>query len=208
MKTISKKRPTRPTTSQSKTSVSQELQAIQNELACIKGLLRSTPSCSSSRNGLHLSGSDTRYLSETEAAEYEPVSSHLSDATDTIRFCQTHFQLLIERGLQEELHVLSLNGAHRVIRSHQVTVGILNSTPVHPREVFRPAIVDAAASIILVHNHPSGSPKPSTEDLKVTESIEAAGKLVGIKLIDHIIVARERCTSIFEWRTNGASFIG
>ena len=53
---------------------------------------------------------------------------------------------------------------------------------------------------MLVHNHPSGNSKPSPEDLKVTEGIEAAGKLIGIKLIDHIIVARDRCTSIFEWR--------
>lgn len=87
-----------------------------------------------------------------------------------------------------------------MIRSHQVTVGLLNSTPVHPREIFRPAILDAAASIMLVHNHPSGNPKPSPEDLKVTENIEAAGKLIGIKLLDHIVVSRGGCTSIIEFR--------
>jgi DNA repair protein RadC len=107
--------------------------------------------------------------------------------------------------LQEELHVLTLNGYHRVIRSHQVTVGLLNMTQAHPREVFRPAILDAAASIILVHNHPSGNPKPSVEDLKVTEEVESAGKLIGIKLLDHIVLAREGCTSIITFRNKPRS---
>lgn len=105
------------------------------------------------------------------------------------------------------MHVLTLNGNNRVIRSHQVTIGLLNTTQVHAREIFRPAILDAAASIMLVHNHPSGNPKPSPEDLKVTENIEAAGKLLGIKLLDHIVVARSGCISIIEFREN-RSLIG
>ncbi len=192
MKTIRKKRSAEPTAAHHRKTISQELTAIRRELADISVALRRTPSCSSSH--------DTRYLSESEAAQYQLASTRLSDANDTIRFCQEHFQSLIERGLQEEMHVLTLNGDNRVIRSHQVTVGILNSTPVHPREIFRPAILDAAASIILVHNHPSGNPKPSPEDLKVTENIEAAGKLIGIKLLDHIVVSRGGSTSIIEFR--------
>lgn len=192
MKTIRKKRSAEPTTTRHRKTLSQELTAIRRDLADIRVALRRPMSCASLQ--------DTRYLSETEAVEYQLASTHLSDTKDTIRFCQEHFHSLVHRGLQEELHVLTLNGAHHVIRSHQVTVGILNSTPVHPREVFRPAILDAAASIILVHNHPSGIPKPSAEDLKVTEGIEAAGKLIGIKLIDHIIVARTGYTSIIEFR--------
>ena len=192
MKTIRKRRSPEPTAAHHRQTISQELTTIRRQMADISVVLRRTPNCSSYH--------DTRYLSETEAAEYRLASSHLSDANDTIRFCQEHFKSLIERGLQEELHVLTLNGAHHVIRSHQVTVGILNSTQVHPREIFRPAILDAAASIILVHNHPSGTPKPSPEDLKVTEDIEAAGKVIGIKLLDHIVIARGGSTSIVEFR--------
>ncbi len=173
MKTIRKKRSAEPTAAHHRKTILQELMEIRQELADLSVALRRTPSCSSSH--------DTRYLSESEAAQYQPAAARLSDANDTIRFCQEHFQSLIQRGLQEEMHVLTLNGNNRVIRSHQVTIGLLNSTPVHPREIFRPAILDAAASIMLVHNHPSGNPKPSPEDLKVTENIEAAGKLIGIK---------------------------
>lgn len=192
MTTIRKKRSARPTAAHQQKTISQELTEIRRELANISVTLRRRPNCCSSHN--------TRYLSESEAAEYQLESTRLADANDTIRFCKQHFQSLIERGLQEEMHVLTLNAGNRVIRSHQVTVGLLNSTQVHPREIFRPAIMDAAASIMLVHNHPSGNPKPSSEDLKVTEDIEAAGKLIGLKLLDHIVVAKDGCISIIEFR--------
>ncbi len=192
MTTIRKKRSAEPTAAHYRKTISQELTAIRREVADISVALRRTPNCSSQH--------DTRYLSESEAAQYQPASTPLSNANDTIRFCQQHFQSLLQRGLQEEMHVLTLNANNRVIRSHQVTVGILNFTSVHPREIFRPAILDAAASIMLVHNHPSGNPKPSPEDLKVTENIEAVGKLIGIKLLDHIVVSRDGCTSIIEFR--------
>lgn len=199
MKTIRKQSSARPSAAQHRKALSQEIAAIRSELSDITATLRRTPSCSASYH--------TRYLSESEAAQYEPVSTKLSNANDTIRFCKEHFQSLIQRGIQEEMHVLTLNGNNRVIRSHQVTIGLLNTTQVHAREIFRPAILDAAASIMLVHNHPSGNPKPSPEDLKVTENIEAAGKLLGIKLLDHIVVARSGCISIIEFREN-RSLIG
>ncbi len=192
MKTIRKKRSAWPTAAHQRKTISQELTEIRRELANISVTLRRRPNCCSSHN--------TRYLSESEAAEYQLASTRLADANDTIRFCKEHFQSLIERGLQEEMHVLTLNSNNRVIRSRQVTVGILNFTTVHPREVFRAAILDAAASIMLVHNHLSGNPEPSSEDMKVSEQIEAAGKLIGIKLLDHIVVARDGCTSIVEFR--------
>ena len=192
MTTIRKKRSARPTTAHQRQTISQELGEMRRELADISVSLHRRPSCCSSHN--------TRYLSEADAAEYQLASTRLAEANDAIRFCKQHFQSLIERGLQEEMHVLTLNGGNRVIRSHQVTVGLLNSTLVHPREIFRPAIMDAAASIMLVHNHPSGNPKPSSEDLKVTQDIEAAGKLIGLKLLDHIVVAKDGCISIIEFR--------
>ncbi len=192
MKTSRTKRSAPPTAAHHRKAVSHELTEIRRELADISTALRRKPNCFSKH--------EARYLSEAEAANYQPASPHIANAKDIIQFCEKHFSELIQRGLQEELHVVTLNGYHRVIRSHQVTVGLLNTTQVHAREVFRPAILDAAASIMLVHNHPSGNPKPSAEDLKVTQDVEAAGKLIGIKLLDHIVVAREGCTSIIDFR--------
>lgn len=149
---------------------------------------------------------DTRYLSEPDAAQYQLTSTRLAGPEETIAFCNKHFRSLIDPALQEEIHVLTLNAANCVIRSHQVTVGLLNFAPVHPREVFRPAILDSAAAIILVHNHPSGNCEPSKEDLKVTVAIEETAKTVGIPLLDHIVVARSRSISIFEWRKSNRSF--
>lgn len=198
MKTTRKARAQKSVALHSTDTTLHHLSEIRRELKHLSATLRENRNCCG-----HL---ETRYLSESEAAAYQLASPHLADSQDTIRFCEEHFRTLIQRGLQEELHVLTLNGAHRVIRSHEVTVGLLNTTQVHVREVFRPAIRDAAASIMLVHNHPSGNPKPSGEDLKVTESIEAAGKLIGIKLLDHIVVAREGCTSIMEYRKTYSIF--
>lgn len=192
MKTIRRRRSRQPATTSHDDSILNHLTEIRRELAHVSVTLGERRNCFNQNNA--------RYLSESEAARYQPASPHIANAANVIRFCETNFKDLIQRGLQEELHVLTLNGNHRVIRSHQVTVGLLNSTQVHPREVFRPAILDAAASIILVHNHPSGNPKPSAEDVKVTKEIESVGKLVGIKLLDHVVVAREGSTSIIEFR--------
>jgi DNA repair protein RadC len=89
---------------------------------------------------------------------------------------------------QEEFHALLLNTQHRVIRDVLVTRGILDASLIHPREVFRPAIVESAAGVILVHNHPSGDPAPSQEDRAVTRQLVAAGATVGIPILDHVIV--------------------
>jgi len=190
MKTIRRKRPTEPTAAHHSNTTLHHLTEIRRELANVSMTLREKINCFYQH--------EARYLSESQAAEYQLSSPHLSDEKDTIRFCEEHFKALIQRGLQEELHVLTLNAAHCVIRSHQVTVGLLNMTQVHPREVFRPAILDSAASIILVHNHPSGNPAPSAQDFKVTSEIKSAGKLIGIKLLDHIVVARTGCISLIE----------
>lgn len=89
----------------------------------------------------------------------------------------------------EEFHVLLLNAQNIPICQRQVTRGILDASLIHPREVFRDAIVLRAAGLILVHNHPSGNPEPSAEDLKVTRQLSAAGDQLGIPVLDHIIVA-------------------
>ncbi len=98
----------------------------------------------------------------------------------------------------EEFHVAILDAQHRLERDVCVTRGILNSSLVHPREVFREAIAERAAAIILVHNHPSGDPTPSPDDRAVTEQLVAAGRLLDIPVHDHVIVGRGRYVSFAE----------
>jgi len=98
----------------------------------------------------------------------------------------------------EEFHVAVLDAQHRLERDITVTRGILNSSLVHPREVFREAIAERAAAIILVHNHPSGDPAPSADDRSVTDQLVAAGRLLDIPVHDHVIIGRGRYTSFAE----------
>ena len=98
----------------------------------------------------------------------------------------------------EEFHVLVLDSQHRLERDVLVTRGILNSSLVHPREVFREAIAERAAAVILVHNHPSGDPTPSADDRVVTEQLVAAGRLLDIPVHDHVIIGRGRYVSFAE----------
>jgi DNA repair protein RadC len=98
----------------------------------------------------------------------------------------------------EEFHVAVLDAQHRLDRDITVTRGLLNSSLVHPREVFREAIAERAAAIILVHNHPSGDPTPSPDDRMVTQQLVAAGRLLDIPVHDHIIVGRGRYVSFSE----------
>ena len=98
----------------------------------------------------------------------------------------------------EELHVLLLDSQVRLKRDVCVTRGTLNATTVHAREIFREAIVDGAASVILVHNHPSGDPMPSDEDIAVTERVARVGRDLGIPVLDHIIIGRAQHASVLE----------
>ena len=97
---------------------------------------------------------------------------------------------------QEYFVCLSLSGANEVIENRVVTVGLLDSSQVHPREVFADPIADRAASIILAHNHPSGVLEASAEDIALTRRLAQAGKLLGIPVLDHVIVAQEGYVSM------------
>ncbi len=97
---------------------------------------------------------------------------------------------------QEEFHALILNTRHRVVREVLITRGILDASLIHPREVFRPAVAERAAGVILVHNHPSGDPSPSPEDRAVTRQLGAAGRALGIPVLDHVVVGRGRYVSL------------
>ena len=88
---------------------------------------------------------------------------------------------------QEHFICISLNGAHEVIASRVITIGLVNATQVHPREVFCDPICDRASAVIVAHNHPSGQLEPSNADRLVTKNLKEAGELLGIRLLDHVI---------------------
>jgi DNA repair protein RadC len=98
----------------------------------------------------------------------------------------------------EEFHVLALGSQSQVLADLLITRGILNSSLVHPREVFRAAIAEAAAGIIVVHNHPSGDPTPSADDRAVTRQLVDAGRLLDLPVYDHVIIGGERYVSFAE----------
>ena len=101
------------------------------------------------------------------------------------------------RDLRKEIFmVLMLDARNCLIRGVTVSVGSLTASIVHPREVFKPAILSSAASVIFVHNHPSGDPTPSQDDLKVTAQLVDAGAMMDIKVLDHIIIGRKSWTSL------------
>lgn len=99
---------------------------------------------------------------------------------------------------QEYFIVISLNGAHEIIKTRVISIGILNRTLIHPREVFSDALKDRAASLVLTHNHPSGNLEPSMEDIEVTKRLIDAGELLGIKILDHIIFSDNNYYSFTE----------
>jgi len=102
--------------------------------------------------------------------------------------------------IKEKFIVVCLNSANRVIKYETISVGNLNSSVVHPREIFKVAIDNSSASIILIHNHPSGNPEPSNEDIRLTKKIVESGKILDIPVFDHLIIAGETYTSFVEKR--------
>jgi DNA repair protein RadC len=107
---------------------------------------------------------------------------------------------LMRDELKEKFIVVCLNSANKIIRYETISIGNLNSSIVHPREIFKAAIDCASASIILVHNHPSGNPEPSEEDISITRKLVEAGKIMDIPVFDHLILTREGYTSFVEKR--------
>lgn len=99
---------------------------------------------------------------------------------------------------QEHFICISINGANEVIANRVITVGLVNRTQVHPREVFADPITDRASAIIVAHNHPSGGLTPSKEDFEITKQLKVAGETLGIKLLDHIIFNHKEYYSFLE----------
>lgn len=114
------------------------------------------------------------------------------DVADTLRAHGTHLEE------QEVFYVILLDAKNQIRGLQEVSRGILNSSLVHPREVFRLAVVHGAASIIVAHNHPTGDPRPSADDKAITKQLVEAGEVLGIPVYDHVIVAAERYFSFQE----------
>jgi DNA repair protein RadC len=98
-----------------------------------------------------------------------------------------------------------LNARNEAIREITVSVGCLTGSLVHPREVFQPAVRDSAAAVILIHNHPSGDPTPSPEDVQLTERLIEAGRILGIRVLDHVVVAQGGYASLMDRRPAAAN---
>jgi len=122
----------------------------------------------------------------------------IKDPASALRFCKKRFARLALEGAQEEFHVVLLDPAHQVIRTVQITVGLADQSLVHPREVFRPAVQESAAAVILVHNHPTGDPTPSSQDIAITRQLKTAAETLGLQVLDHIILGRSRSVSMKE----------
>ena len=130
-------------------------------------------------------------LGSRAAREERPRVHRIREPEDVLRLFGPRL-----RDLQvEEFHLLALDSQSQVLREVLITRGLLNSSLVHPREVFRAAIAEAAAGIIVVHNHPSGDPTPSAEDRAATKQLCSAGRLLDVPVYDHVIIAGDRFVS-------------
>ena len=107
---------------------------------------------------------------------------------------------LLKDELKEKFILICLNSANKIIKHEVISIGNLNSSIVHPREIFKAAIENCSASVILMHNHPSGNPEPSNEDISITKKLVEAGKMLDIPVFDHIILAGNNYTSFVEKR--------
>ena len=130
-------------------------------------------------------------LVQEKAQEYK--ANRITSAADA-------YSLLYDYSLKEQEHFLlvTLDGASNIINHRVIHIGTLNQSLVHPREVFRPAILDNSAGIIIAHNHPSGTLEASRADIQITQRLKEVAKLIGIDLLDHIILSKHGYYSFSE----------
>jgi len=133
-------------------------------------------------------------ISKQYAKEKMPKKIMLNSPKLVINYLQEK----LKREKKEHFVVLYLDARNQLVHEETISVGILNANLVHPREVFKPAIDYLAASIIVVHNHPSGGADPSQDDIEVTKRIKEVGKIMGIDILDHVIIAGNKVFSFKE----------
>ena len=136
-------------------------------------------------------------LASQRIAEPLPLYK-IRNTSDALAYCRGHFMRLATEAKQEEFHVVLLDEKHHVIKSEQITVGLLDKSLAHPREVFKPAVKESASALILVHNHPSGDPTPSQDDKNITKELKRAAETLGLRILDHIILSKDRAFSMVE----------
>lgn len=136
-------------------------------------------------------------LSRQKSADAQPAHK-ITSTSDALAYCKARFARLAHEAAQEELHVVLLNEKNHVLKTEQITVGLLNKSLAHPREVFKPAVRESASAVILVHNHPSGDPTPSQDDKTITKELKTAGDTLDIRVLDHIILAGDHVLSMVE----------
>ena len=135
-----------------------------------------------------------RYNVRKDLPRVRSQAALVSSPKEAARF----FSRVLSDETIEVFALLCLTTKHRGIAYHEVSRGTIDSTLVHPRDVFKAAILSNSAALILAHNHPSGEPEPSKEDKALTTRLVNAGKLLGIEILDHIIVGQERYYSFKE----------
>jgi DNA repair protein RadC len=133
------------------------------------------------------------------AADTRDGLKSVASSRDVFDLFRPHFKAMT----QEEFLLLALNTKNKIQRHFTISRGTLNSSIVHPRDVFKPALTEAAAGVIFVHNHPSGDPAPSPEDHALTRRLVEAGNILGIKVLDHVIVGSQRYYSFADEGTLG-----
>ena len=134
-------------------------------------------------------------LVKEKVGRYE-LTRKIGSPEDTYRAITTITN--VQEEAQEVFGILILNTKNKIVAVHEISRGALNSSLVHPREVFKPAVLHNAAAIICFHNHPSGDPLPSKEDIETTKRLIEAGKIMGIEVLDHIIVGDDVYASLKE----------
>jgi DNA repair protein RadC len=144
-------------------------------------------------HGVGMETAKTIMMVMETSAEYL-AGTHAVQVDDPVTIANHLSWMRWER--QENVVVVTLDSANHIINKHIVTKGLVNEGPFHPREILRHAILDNAVSIIVAHNHPSGNTEPSEQDIAITRAIIAAGKIMQIPCLDHIVISRSGYTSI------------
>lgn len=126
---------------------------------------------------------------QSQKSKGRPTFKRARDVAD-------HYLPLMKDLRKEIFRVLLLSRANRLVKEATISEGTLDASIVHPRDVFREALLESAAGVILLHNHPSGNPNPSEEDIRITRQLVEAGKMMGIKVYDHVILGGEGYRSL------------
>jgi DNA repair protein RadC len=133
-------------------------------------------------------------LGKREELEPELKNFDIKDPESVVRAIRAS----IKDKAKEHFKLILLNPRNKIIGISTISIGTLNASLVHPREVFKDAIVHSAASVVLAHNHPSGDPDPSEDDIKITKKLVESGKILGIEVLDHIVIGKKRFKSFKE----------